>query len=64
MVGHYGCGGCAAAMGNKRLGLIDHWLRSIRDVGAAHAKELDSISDHNDRIRRLVELKYHFLGFY
>jgi len=57
MIGHYGCGGCAAALGSKKLGLIDNWLRYIRDVRAAHAKEIDSIPDQNDQISRLVELK-------
>lgn len=54
--GHYECGGCIAAMGNKKLGLIDNWLRHIRDVRAAHATELDSLKDMHDRTNRLVEL--------
>jgi len=54
--GHYGCGGCIAALGNKKLGLIDNWLRHIRDVRAAHAQELDSLSDIQARTARLVEL--------
>jgi len=53
--GHYGCGGCIAALGNKKLGLIDNWLRHIRDVRASHAKELDSL-DGSARVSRLVEL--------
>jgi carbonic anhydrase len=57
VLGHYNCAGCAAALGNKKLGLIDHWLRHIRDVKAIHAKELNSLSDFQSRINRLVELK-------
>jgi len=54
--GHYGCGGCAAALGSKKLGLIDNWLRPIRDVRAAHAQELDSLPDTAARMNRLAEL--------
>src|SRR5579859_3206705 len=56
--GHYGCGGCIASLGNKKLGLIDNWLRHIRDVRAANAKELDAISNVEARADRLAELKY------
>ena len=54
--GHYGCGGVLAAMGNKQYGLIDNWLRHIKDVYRYHHKELDSISDSTQRARRFVEL--------
>lgn len=54
--GHYGCGGVLAAMGNKQYGLIDNWLRNIKDVYKTYAKELDSIKDTTERGRRLVEL--------
>jgi carbonic anhydrase len=54
--GHYGCGGVIAAMGNKQYGLIDNWLRHIKDVYRYHHKELDAISDIEARGRRLVEL--------
>ena len=54
--GHYGCGGVLAAMGNKQYGLIDNWLRNIKDVYKTYAKELDSIKDITERGRRLVEL--------
>lgn len=54
--GHYGCGGVIAAMGNKRYGLIDNWLRHIKDVYRYHFKELDAIQDLEQRARRFVEL--------
>lgn len=54
--GHYGCGGVKAAMGNKQFGLIDNWLRHIKDVYRLHHNELDAISDEEKRVRRLVEL--------
>jgi carbonic anhydrase len=56
VAGHYGCGGVAAAMGNKQFGVIDNWLRHIKDVYRLHAHELDLISDSKKRIDRLVEL--------
>lgn len=53
--GHYGCGGVKAAMTPKDLGLLNPWLRNIRDVYRLHEKELDAI--HGDaRYDRLVEL--------
>jgi carbonic anhydrase len=54
--GHYNCGGVAAAMGNQSLGLIDGWLREIRDVYRLHATELDAIGNESDRYNRLIEL--------
>ncbi|WP_025763817.1 carbonate dehydratase [Dyadobacter tibetensis] len=56
VVGHYGCGGVKAAMGNAQVGLIDNWLRHIKDVYRLHEKELDSIIDEDLRADRLVEL--------
>ena len=52
--GHYGCGGVIAAMGNKQVGLIDNWLRHIKDVYRYHHKELDKIKDETQRARRFV----------
>ena len=56
VVGHYGCGGVAAAVDGKRLGLIDHWLHPIREVHADHKCELDELPDDRARWDRLVEL--------
>jgi len=54
--GHYGCGGVMAAMENKQFGLIDNWLRHIKDVYRLHFKELDALKDTKLRADRLVEL--------
>jgi len=56
VVGHYGCGGVAAAVDGKRRGLVDHWLHPIREVAMAHQEELDAIIDEKLRIDRLCEL--------
>src|SRR5690606_6732755 len=54
--GHYGCGGVQAAMQNKSIGLIDNWLRHIKDVYRHHKAELDGIEDETQRFNRFVEL--------
>lgn len=54
--GHYGCGGVRAAMSHKNLGLINKWLRNIKDVYYSHRDELQAISNEDDRIDRLTEL--------
>ena len=54
--GHYGCGGVRAAMSNRELGLIDNWLRNIKDVYNDHRIELDQIADDNARADLLTEL--------
>ena len=55
--GHYGCGGIQAAMSNKHFGgVIDNWLRNIKDVYRLHNKELDEIKDPNLRERKMTEL--------
>lgn len=54
--GHYECGGVLAAVQSKPLGLIDNWLRHIRDVYAIHRPELDAIKDEGARANRLCEL--------
>ena len=56
VVGHYGCGGVAAAANNKQYGLIDNWLVNIRDVVRLHETELLRIQDEKLRLRRMVEL--------
>src|SRR5690625_3510990 len=54
--GHYGCGGVKAAMQSEDLGILNPWLRNIRDVYRLHQKELDQLSDAEQKYRRLVEL--------
>jgi carbonic anhydrase len=56
VAGHYGCGGVAAALSNKQFGIIDNWLRHIKDVYRLHANELDRITDDKAKVNRLVEL--------
>ena len=54
--GHYGCGGIKAAMQPKDMGILNPWLRNIRDVYRLHRAELDAIADEHARYDRLVEL--------
>ncbi len=54
--GHYGCGGVIASMKKAQFGLVDNWLRYIRDVYQGNHEELDKITDKNKRTDRLVEL--------
>lgn len=54
--GHYGCGGIEAAMGNQSFGLIDNWIRHIKNIYRLHKNELDSIEDFVQRRDRFVEL--------
>ena len=54
--GHYGCGGVKAAMESADLGILNPWLRNIRDVYRIHREELNSIEDEEKRYERLVEL--------
>ena len=54
--GHYGCGGVKAASQNHHLGLIDNWLRHIRDVRRKHEAALQAVSDESARVDRLCEL--------
>lgn len=54
--GHYFCGGVKAAMQAADLGILNPWLRNIRDVYRLHKDELNAISDEGERYNRLVEL--------
>lgn len=54
--GHYGCGGIEAAIQNQTLGLIDAWLRNIKDIYEQHEDELLEISTLKERLNRLCEL--------
>lgn len=56
VTGHYGCGGVIAALSNDQFGLIDNWLRHIKDVYRLHAAELEKIADMDERCNRLVEI--------
>jgi carbonic anhydrase len=54
--GHYGCGGVKAAMGNQSIGIIDNWIRHIKDVYRHHHELLDSIQDEHERFNAFVEI--------
>jgi carbonic anhydrase len=65
--GHYGCGGVEAAMQSKQFGLVDNWLRFIKEVYEHHREELDFIRNREERARRFVELNvieqvYHLIN--
>jgi carbonic anhydrase len=54
--GHYGCGGVKAAMGNQSIGLIDNWIRHIKDVYRIHEDYLNSFEDEEERFNKFVEV--------
>ncbi|HOS49075.1 MAG TPA: carbonic anhydrase [Bacteroidia bacterium] len=54
--GHYGCGGVIAAMENHDFGIVNKWLRNIKEVYAKYVDELEAIEDITERSNRLVEL--------
>jgi carbonic anhydrase len=54
--GHYGCGGVYAAMQQSDLGILNPWLRNIRDVYRLHQKILDAITNEEEKYKRLIEL--------
>ena len=54
--GHYGCGGVRAAMGRNSLGLINKWLRNIKDVYRFHREEIDTLTNEDERLNKLIEL--------
>ncbi len=53
--GHYGCGGVKAAMTNHNFGIINKWLRNIKDVYHLHQNEIDAIKDEKSKTNKLVE---------
>lgn len=53
--GHYGCGGVKAAMTRHNFGIINKWLRNIKDVYRIHREEIDELEDEGDRVNRLIE---------
>ena len=55
MCGHYGCGGVKAALQNNKLGLIDNWLRHIRDVRQKHEDVLSAVDDQELALKMLCE---------
>lgn len=54
--GHYGCGGVKASMTQHNFGIINKWLRNIKDVYRYHRDEIDNIKDEESRVNRMVEL--------
>src|SRR5688500_4203479 len=54
--GHYGCGGVKAAMNKHHYGIINHWLKNIKDVYRFHREEVDSLPTEKERVNRLTEL--------
>ncbi|MEQ8423713.1 MAG: carbonate dehydratase [Cyclobacteriaceae bacterium] len=54
--GHYGCGGVRAAMSNQQFGIIDNWIRHIKDVYRFHMEELEAITDPVEKENRFIEL--------
>jgi carbonic anhydrase len=54
--GHYGCGGVKAAISHTNLGIINKWVRNIKDVYRIHEEELNAIENEEEQVNRLVEL--------
>lgn len=54
--GHYGCGGVKAAMTNHNFGIINKWIRNIKDVHRFHREEVDAITDEKQQLNRMIEL--------
>lgn len=54
--GHYGCGGVKAAMGNDSYGIIDNWIRHIKNIYRLHKTQLDAIENETDRFNKFVEV--------
>ena len=62
--GHYGCGGIRAAMTQQHLGIIDHWLKNIKDIYRIHRDEINSFPSDEDRVNRLTEKRNIFSQSY
>lgn len=56
VAGHYDCGGISAALSGDHFGLIDNWLRHIKDVYRMHQKQIDGIDDQGEKRKKMVEL--------
>jgi carbonic anhydrase len=56
VVGHYGCGGVAAALHDRRIGLADNWIRHVQDVRNKHRTWLDGMTDETLKLKALCEL--------
>ncbi len=54
--GHYGCGGVKAAMGQHHFGIINHWIKNIKDVYRMHREEIDGLGTEEERVNRLTEV--------
>ena len=54
--GHYGCGGIKAAMNQHHYGIINHWLKNIKDVYRLHRNEIDTLKTEEERVNKLTEL--------
>jgi carbonic anhydrase len=54
--GHYGCGGVKAAMTRHSVGIINKWLRNIKDVYRYHSDEINALQDEESRLNKLIEL--------
>ena len=57
--GHYNCGGVKAAMSNQGFGLIDNWLKEIKDIYRIHKEDVDAIIDEKKRFNKMVEINVH-----
>ena len=53
--GHYGCGGVKAAMTQHHFGIIDHWLKNIKDIYRLHREEIDAHQTEEERVNALIE---------
>lgn len=54
--GHYNCGGIKAAMSNQHLGLLNNWIKNIKDVYTLHRNEVDAFDNPTERVNKLVEV--------